>query len=72
MHFDEHLPPHFHALYGGEEAQIEIGSLDVRRGRLHPRALALVREWGRLHERELRENWDHVLSHQPPRRIPPL
>ena len=19
MHFDEHLPPHFHALYGGEE-----------------------------------------------------
>ena len=43
MHFDEHLPPHFHALYADDEAQIEIESLNVMRGRLHPRPVACAR-----------------------------
>jgi len=26
MYFDEHNPPHFHAIYGGNEAQVGIES----------------------------------------------
>jgi hypothetical protein len=29
MFWREHAPPHFHALYGEHEAQIDIRTLDV-------------------------------------------
>ena len=34
MHFDDYGPPHFHALYGGDEALVEIEALesDLRSG----------------------------------------
>jgi hypothetical protein len=31
MFYDDHAPPHFHAIIGGEEALIAIRSLDVIR-----------------------------------------
>jgi hypothetical protein len=30
MYFDEHLPPHFHAIYGEDEAQVGIGPIKIR------------------------------------------
>lgn len=42
MFWMDHAPPHFHALYGGEEALIDIRSLAVLEGALPRRALALV------------------------------
>ena len=45
----DHAPPHFHALYGGQEAVIAIGNLSVLRGRLPARAHGLVVEWASLH-----------------------
>ena len=44
MYFDDHSPPHFHAVYGGAEAVIEIDSLAVLSGHLPPRARGLVTE----------------------------
>ena len=36
MYFDEHNPPHFHAVYAGNEAQIGIFSKEsFRIGRRH-------------------------------------
>jgi hypothetical protein len=32
MYFDDHNPPHFHAKYAGEEALIEIETLEVVAG----------------------------------------
>jgi len=29
MYFDDHHPPHFHAIYGGEQAVIAIDTLAV-------------------------------------------
>ena len=72
MYHREHLPPHFHAIYGGDEAQVAIDDLSILRGSLPPRALGLVIEWATLHRAESRRGWKQVLAHQPPSRIEPL
>jgi len=51
MYFADHPPPHFHALYAEFEALIAIGTFEVIRGELPPRALALVLEWAGEPER---------------------
>jgi len=50
MYFDEHNPPHFHAAYGNNEAQIGINPIAVIEGRLPGRALSLVIEWAAQHQ----------------------
>jgi hypothetical protein len=47
MFWNDHGPPHFHAVYGGGEAVIDIRTLKVREGHLPRRALSLVLEWAR-------------------------
>ena len=44
MYFDDHVPPHFHAAYGGEEAVVGIDALAVLHGNLPPRAQGFVVE----------------------------
>lgn len=58
MFYDDHNPPHFHALYGGDEAIIGIGTLSLIAGHLPPRAMGLVVEWALLHEAELIREWE--------------
>lgn len=70
--FNDHAPPHFHAVYGGDEALIEIESLTVYRGELPQRALAMVLEWAALHRQELRRDWDLARRGTPPEPIAPL
>ena len=72
MYFNDHLPPHFHARYGGEEAFIAIGSLDVLHGDIPSRAHELVCEWAMTHHDELMENWARARDRKPLRRIEPL
>jgi hypothetical protein len=42
MFWQDHPPPHFHALYAEHEALIDIQTMDVIAGSLPRRALALV------------------------------
>jgi hypothetical protein len=72
MYYDEHAPPHFHALYSGDEAQITIDPIRLWQGDLPQRALSLVIEWAALHQRELMENWNLARQDQRPRKIQPL
>ncbi len=72
MYYDDHAPPHFHAAYGGREAAIHIRTFQVLRGSLPPRALALVREWARLHRSELESNWERARKGDTLRPILPL
>jgi hypothetical protein len=58
MFHNDHLPPHFHAEYGDDEAVYQIDTLDVLRGKLSHRAHALVVKWASLHRTELRVNWN--------------
>ena len=72
MYWDEHAPPHFHAVYGNDEAVIGIDSLELVRGSLPRRAKALTLEWASVHRAELLENWDLCATKQRPNAIPPL
>lgn len=72
MYFLDHDPPHFHASYGGAEAQIRIQPVGLLSGTLPARALALVVEWATLHEAELIENWRRLHSDEPAVKIEPL
>ena len=53
-------------------AEISIESLEVIKGELPRRALALVLEWAALHRDELRQDWSMARAQQTPRDIPPL
>ena len=44
MYFGDHPPPHFHAIYGGHKAVIDIETLVLIEGELPPRARGLVIE----------------------------
>jgi len=72
MFWQDHPPPHFHALYAEHEALINIRTLDVMEGGLPRRALALVLEWAQEHRIELTEDWDLCARRQQPKKIEPL
>jgi hypothetical protein len=72
MFWDDHAPPHFHALYAEHEVLINITTLEIIKGDMPRRALALVLEWASLHRTELLEDWKLCDQHQAPKKIPPL
>jgi hypothetical protein len=72
MYFREHGPPHFHAIYAGEDATIAIETLQVIEGRLSRRALNLVLDWAESHQAELMENWKLAREHELLKTIKPL
>jgi hypothetical protein len=72
MYFNDHRPPHFHAIYGEHEAVIGVDTLTVLRGALPRRALALVLEWAAFHREQLRADWELARSGQTPDPIEPL
>ena len=72
MFFGDHLPPHFHAEYGGEQVIIAIENLAAISGRLPPRAMGLLIEWATLHQAELHERWERASHHEAPGKIDPL
>ena len=72
MYFDDHPPPHFHAVYGKYEVQIRINPITTLHGGLPRRAESMVIEWAALHQQELMENWRRLHSEQPAERIEPL
>jgi len=72
MFWQDHAPPHFHALYAEYEALIDIRTLEVIGGNLPRRALALVLEWAQEHRAELAEDWDLCRRNEQPRKIAPL
>ena len=72
MFFDDHNPPHFHAVYGDQEALIDIRSLSAFAGTLPPRALGLVVEWANLHQQELLDDWQRAARRESLVKITPL
>jgi hypothetical protein len=72
MYFDEHPPPHFHAIYGKHEMQVRINPIGVLRGQLPRRAESMVIEWAALHQQELIQNWERLRNDQTVEKIEPL
>ena len=72
MFWNDHAPPHFHALYAEYEVLIDIRTLEILEGTLPRRALALVLEWAQEHRAELLEDWELCSQNQMPKKIRPL
>ena len=72
MFYGDHAPPHFHAIYQGEEIKVNINTLEVTEGRMSRRAQALVLEWAALHRTELRQAWKLASANKEPSKIAPL
>ena len=72
MYFGDQVPPHFHALYAEFEALIDIQTLEVIRGELPRRAMALVVERAQQNRDELMKDWELCVQNQTPSKIRPL
>ena len=72
MYYDEHPPPHFHAIYGSEKAEFVIDPPGLLKGSMSPRAISLIIEWAWLHRDELLEAWEQREAGRRPRHIEPL
>ena len=72
MNYNDHVPPHFHARYGSDQAIVDIQTLQVLGGRLSPRIIGLVVEWALQHRAELLEDWRRARQDAPLNRIAPL
>jgi Domain of unknown function (DUF4160) len=71
MYYNDHAPPHFHAIYGRFEITVRIDN-GVVEGKFPRRALNLVLEWYTLHQAELLEDWNLARNRRPLRPIDPL
>ena len=72
MHSPDHPPSHFHVVYGGRKASVEIETMRVVRGSLPRRVRQLVLRWASLHQDELRDAWNKVERGEAAGRIDPL
>jgi len=72
MFFEDHGPPHFHAIYGDREAVFAVDSLELIEGNLPPRVKGLVIEWASSNHQQLRENWELMAKHQKFKKMKPL
>lgn len=72
MYYDDHPPPHFHAIYGEQEVQVGIDPIVVLNGQLPRRAISMVIEWAAVHQQELMRNWQRLEADRSVVRIAPL
>ncbi len=72
MYYRDHAPPHFHAIYAGDDAAIAITDGSLVDGKLPRRAMKLVQDWLASHRNEMDENWRRARTGRPLLTVPPL
>lgn len=72
FYYKEHNPPHFHAEYGSQKAQIDIHTLEIIEGKLPAKAYKYVVQWAKIHKKELLQNWEFAVKHEDLKKIKPL
>lgn len=72
MYYRDHAPPHFHAMYGSDEAVFEIATDAILVGSLPRRARVMVEDWLASHRDELLHDWALAVAAQPLLPVPPL
>lgn len=72
MYWGDHNPPHFHAIYGGEEALVVIADGTFLAGSLPRTAARLVAEWTQLRRDDLMANWERAQVPDPLQPVDPL
>ena len=71
MNYNDHNPPHFHAIYQDYEISIDIKT-GVVNGSMPKRALKMIFEWLDIHKDELLEDWQLAQDRKTLLKIPPL
>lgn len=72
MYWKDHMPPHFHASYGGSEVLVSITDIEVLEGDLPGKQLKMLLGWAAFHQEELLENWALAQNDQELFSIEPL
>lgn len=72
MYWSDHMPPHFHATYGGEEVIVSINDLEVLKGSLPSKQLKMLLGWAAIRQDQLMENWELAVRQQELFAIEPL
>jgi hypothetical protein len=72
FYYDDHNPPHFHVKYNEHRATFLIHELQIQRGSLPKKVIALVLEWAYEHREELMDNWQLAQEGKEPNKIEPL
>lgn len=73
MNYSDHLPPHFHASYGGHQCSIDINTIEKLNGDDFPnKQMKMLLGWAALHQDELMENWNLASQMQETFTIEPL
>ena len=72
MFYDDHSPPHFHAVYGGQELVVGIAPIAILAGQAPARVRSMVLEWAALHQQALQADWERCRAGSLPESIAPL
>lgn len=64
MNWNDHIPPHFHATYGGKQAIVSIKELEVLEGDIPSKQMKMILGWAAFHQEELMENWELARNKQ--------
>lgn len=71
MYYDDHNPPHFHAIYQDKRAEMTFDG-EIIKGDLPKKQLRLVQAWATIHEEDLKTNWELLKNAAQPEKIEPL
>lgn len=71
MYYDDHNPPHIHAIYNGDTACFTFDG-ELFEGSLPKKQRKLVEAWIELHSDELKANWTLAQEGEPVFKIEPL
>ena len=72
INWRDHMPPHFHATYSGQEVIVSIRDLEVIEGTMPNKQLKMLLGWAAFHQEELMENWELAVNKQELFAIEPL
>lgn len=71
MYVEDHVPPHVHAEYSGDEALIRIIDGGIHKGAIRAAQLKSVQRWLDLRRDEVNAAWIKAASGQNPGKVPP-
>ncbi len=71
FYYDDHPPPHFHAMYEGLDAQFDLEG-NLIKGYFSEKAVRLIQEWASNHKEGLQENWERARNNLTLNWIEPL
>lgn len=72
INWNDHMPPHFHATYGGKEILVSINDIEILEGELPSKQQKMVLGWAAFHQTELEEDWELAAQRQELFPIAPL